>query len=99
MSEPTLIAAIVSEAQSDHRLSHAEKNALLVLWQPRHLSAFEYRPMKAESLGSLLRVKRPSAARILRRLVQLGYLDQHVPSAHNKPRQFLLLNVRRDKAA
>lgn len=80
-----------SAAVRDRRLAPADKCGLLLLWDGL-LSPEESRPMKAEAFGQLLGCSRQSAARILRRLVDHGYLVMHQPGPH-EPRLYVLRNV------
>ncbi|MCU0634042.1 MAG: hypothetical protein MUE41_04130 [Gemmatimonadaceae bacterium] len=73
----------------DRTLTVSERLAIVVLWQC--LSPLEYRPMKPEALAFMLTIKRQSASRILRRLVELGYLLMIHPDPR-APRQYLLVN-------
>jgi DNA-binding MarR family transcriptional regulator len=90
MTAPTLWAPALAQSCHDRRLSTLERVALLALWQS--LSPVEWLPMKTEALGSLVGVKRQNAARLLRRLVECGYLVVHHPHPR-EPRLFLLVNV------
>lgn len=96
MSGATLWAPAIAQAARDRRLTMAERTAVLVLWQ--ELSPAEYRPMKSEALAALLAIQRESAARILRRLIALGYLLMEQPDPR-APRLFLLVNVVADQRA
>ena len=90
MTSPTLWAPALAQSCQDRRLSALERVALLTLWQS--LSPVTWLPMKSEALGLLIGVKRQNAARVLRRLVECGYLVVHQPDARS-PRLFLLVNV------
>lgn len=87
---PTYTAPALAQGGLDKRLTPIDARGLLVLWQ--HLSPAAYQPMKAEALGSLLGVRRATAARVLKNLIAHGYLlvRQTDPRA---PREFLLVNV------
>ncbi len=86
---PTLYPPVVSQGARDRRLSLLDRASLLVLWQ--ELSPAVYQPMKAEALGLLMGVRRQSAARVLRRLIETGYLLEHRRGPRD-PREFLLVN-------
>lgn len=90
MTLPTIAPPALRQALKDPTLSKDEKLALTLLWQD--LSPLDYRPYKAEALGHQLRIKRESAARILRRLIELGYLVAYQPDPRG-PRHYLLVNV------
>lgn len=80
----------IRQAAEDDRLSAHEKVAMWHFWLGL-LDAAEYRPMKAESLAHVLKVKRQSASRILKRLVECGYLLVYDPPDKSEPRQYLIV--------
>jgi hypothetical protein len=82
-------APALAQSGRDRRLSDQDKVAIIALWQ--ELSPLEYRPMKSETLGLLIGVKRQSAGRSLKRLVAHGYLLMYQPDPR-APRLFLLVN-------
>mgnify|MGYP000069435950 CR=1 FL=1 len=90
-TSPTWWAPALSQAARDRRLSGDTKAAIVLLWQDGELSTVEWRPYKAERLALQIGVERESAARILRRLVEFGYLLVVQPDPR-APRQFLLVN-------
>lgn len=90
MSGPSWTAPALRTAVTDRRLRVQERLAVAVLWQ--ELSVEHWRPMKAEALAVLLGVTRQNAARILRRLIDAGYLVAHQPDPR-AARLFLLVNV------
>lgn len=85
----TLFPPALRQGWQDRRLTTHERYALGVLWQ--HLSAQDWRPMKSEAFARLIDVRRENAARILRRLVETGYLVMTQPHPR-EPRLFLLVN-------
>ena len=97
MSAPTLGVPAIRQAAHDRRLTPIESRAVAVLWA--HLSSDEYRPMKMESLGALLGIRRESASKIMRRLVAVGYVDEHCGESNAHARHFLLIGICRDVAA
>lgn len=95
----TIMPFAVRQAASDSDLTPHEKLAMQHFWLEKSLSPAEFLPMKAESLGSILKVKRQSASRILKHLVARGYLETYDPPDRSLPRLYLLLQFRRDMAA